>query len=175
VSARTLKYGTLLGLLVVAQALGCGGTGSYSGSVFRGDTTYHLDPPSAGYRRVDVEGANDLAWANESNGTVIQVNGSCSAGLDIPLVALTNHLLIGFTAREYVGDPELRPLSGREALFTHVRARFEGVPREMLLVVTKKNACVYDFALIAAPGAAFERARPDFERMVASFDAGTSR
>lgn len=158
-----------LGLLACFGAAACGGSGSYSRGVYHGDTTYHVDPPGEGYRRVDVEDSNDLAFVHDGDGTVIQVNGSCAPDLDIPLVALTNHLLIGFTAREYVGEPELRSLAGREALYTHVRARLDGVPRELMFVVTKKNACVYDFALVASPGGGFERARPLFERMVASF------
>lgn len=158
-------------MLLLALA-GCGHSGRYERGVYHGDATYRVDPPSGAFRRIDVEDANDLAWAQSDGDAVIQVNGSCDPALDIPLVALTNHLLMGFTEREYVGEPELFPLAGREALRTHVRAKLDGVPRELLLVVTKKDECVYDFALVARPGAHFEAARPQFEAMVQSFSTG---
>lgn len=156
-------------LLLLLLLAACGHSGRYEHGVYRGDATYRVDPPSGSWRRVDVEDANDLAWVQRDGSAVIQVNGSCDPALDIPLVALTNHLLMGFTEREYVGEQELLPLGGREALRTHVRAKLDGVPRELLLFVTKKNECVYDFGLIAAPGAEFEAARPAFEAMVQSF------
>ncbi len=156
-------------LLALSLCAACGGAGSYERGVFRGEATYHVDPPGGDWRRIEVEDQNDLAWVHAQGGAIIQVNGSCAAALDIPLVALTNHLLMGFTQREYVGEQELFELAGREALRSHVRARLDGVPRELLLVVTKKNECVFDFALVAGPGAEFEAARGTFEAMITSF------
>lgn len=158
----------VLSMLFVAA---CGGTGTYRNGEYRGSTSFHVDPPPAPYRRVSVEDQNDLAFVTD-DGVVVQVNGSCDPALDIPLPALTNHLLIGFTEREYVGEPELHDLDGREALHTRVRAKLDGVPRELYFVVTKKNACVYDLSLIAPPGARFEQALPVFQRMVGSFSSG---
>ena len=86
---------------------------------------------------------------------------------DVPLPALTKHLLFGFTERQ-VQSQERIPLDGREALVTHAMAKLDGVPRELVLVVLKKNGCVYDFAL-AAPHETFERARHDYEALVAGF------
>ena len=43
------------------------------------------------------------------------------------------------------------------------------MPRELLLYVIKKDECTYDFALVAAPGASYERAEADFERFVSGF------
>lgn len=170
---RTLAPAFLVAFVLISA--GCGGSGSYSRGVFHGETTYRVEPPSSRFHTIDVEDGNDLAWVDDADGTIIQVNGSCARALDIPLVALTNHLLIGFTAREYVGEPELRPMVGREALFTHVRARLDGVPRELLFVVTKKDECVYDFALVAAPGAPFERGRVEFDQIISSFSTEVTR
>lgn len=161
---------SIAALLTLTVLAGCGGSSSYVDGNYNGDATFHVDAPPAPFRRVSVEDANDLAFVTD-DGVVIQVNGSCDPALDIPLVALTNHLLIGFTEREYVGEPELRPLGGREALHTRVRAKLDGVARDLYFVVTKKNECVYDLSLIAPPGAAFERALPVFERMLASFES----
>lgn len=165
---------TRIALVLAAALVGCGGTGTYVDGEYRGDTSFHVESPPAPFRRISVEDSNDLAFADD-DGVVIQVNGSCDPALDIPLVALTNHLLIGFTEREYVGEPELRTLDGREALHTHVLAKLDGVPRELYFVVTKKNECVYDLSLIAPPGPRFEAARVTFDRMVAGFSSGGRR
>jgi len=116
---------------------------------------------------MNVQGQNDLAWAHHGHAAIIQANASCNPSLDIPLTALTNHLLIGFTERE-VAEQELVPMDGREALRTHMRAKLDGVPRELLLVVLKKDGCIYDFALVAPP-AGFERARGAYDAMLQSF------
>ncbi|MAQ15092.1 MAG: hypothetical protein CMN30_09910 [Sandaracinus sp.] len=156
-------------LLFVASALACGGpAGSYDGTVYRGpETGFTLPQPGNGWERVDVEESNDLAWAND--GAVIQVNASCDPGLDIPLEALTAHLMIGFTERNLVSQERV-PMAGREALRTHVQAKLDGVPRELVLVVLKKNECVYDFAAVAPPGSSFERTQPVFDGMLARFE-----
>ena len=104
------------------------------------------------------------------------MNSTCDQpDQDVPLQALTRHLLNGFTAYTFppVDEADLQtvPMDGREALRTHVVAKLDGVPRELLLVVMKKDDCIYDFALVAPPGAQFEQARPDFERLVTSFRA----
>jgi hypothetical protein len=86
----------------------------------------------------------------------------------VPLTALTNHLLLGFTERD-VQEQEIVPMDGREALRTHVVARLDGVPRELLFYVMKKDDCVYDLALLAPVGPQFERALVEFEPFVAGF------
>ena len=116
---------------------------------------------------MDVQGQNDLAWAHDGHAAIIQANASCNPSLDIPLAALTNHLLIGFTERE-LAEQELVPMDGREALRTHMRAKLDGVPRELLLVVLKKDGCVYDFALVAPP-TGFQSARSSYDAMLQSF------
>ena len=62
-----------------------------------------------------MNGQNDLAWRHPERGAIIQINASCDPSMDLPLRALTNHLLIGFTERE-IRDQQLLPMAGREAL-----------------------------------------------------------
>ncbi len=155
-------------LAALLCAVGCAGGGNYEGGVYQDDEArFRMADPGDGWESLAVEDANDLAWARD--GAVIQVNSSCDPSLDIPLPALTNHLMIGFTERDLVSQ-ELVPMAGREALRTHVRAKLDGVPREMVLVVLKKNECVYDFAAVTPPGPSFERARSELDAMLASFE-----
>lgn len=152
-------------------ALGCGGSGSLTGQQYRdGEASYRVGLLDSPWERLHVEDQNDLAWSRGDLRAIIQINASCDPALDIPLVALTNHLLIGFTERE-IESQELFPMASREALRTHLRAKLDGVPRELALVVLKKDGCVYDFALIVAPGPSFERARADFDQVLGGFSA----
>ncbi len=148
----------------------CGGaTSSFEGSTYADDeTSYSIGGVGDDWERLDVEQQNDLAWSHDGSGAVIQVNSSCDPALDIPLAALTNHLLIGFTDRE-IAAQEVIELDGREAMQTHVTAKLDGVTRELLLTVLKKNTCVYDFALVAAPGSSFQSARSAYDSLLSGF------
>jgi len=163
----------LLLLACLADLTACGGGGTYRGGEFSDDeAAYRVGAPGDGWRQVDVEGQNDLAWAHDELSAVIQVNASCDPALDIPLPALRNHLLIGFTDR-HVEREERVEVATREALRTHLRARLDGVPRELVLTVLKKDGCVYDLALVAPPGERYDAARRGYDALVAGFDAGS--
>jgi hypothetical protein len=160
---------TLTGLLILT-CVACGGGASYTEGTFTDrTTTFHVEPPGEGWRRLEVESQNDLAFEHAGTATVMQVNASCDAALDIPLVALTNHLLVGFTERSELEPQAVVPMDGREALRTHVLAKLDGVSRELLLTVLKKDGCVYDFALLGPPGAPFAEAQPAYDAMLAGF------
>ena len=169
-------YGILCLALACCAALGCGGA-TYTGDTFRdGPVSFRVEGLSSPWERVAVGDQNDLAWANDPLAAIAQVNATCDQpDQDVPLQALTRHLLNGFTAYTYppVDETDLQvvTLDGRDALRTHLVAKLDGVPRELLLVVMKKDNCLYDFALVAPPGQRFEQARPDFERLVSSFRA----
>lgn len=153
--------------LALVLAIGCGGP-TFSDNVYRdGEARYRVGELGPGWERIGMED-NDLAWHNERVGAVAAVNATCDPFQDVPLSALTNHLLIGFTDREHLSS-ETVPLDGREALRSRVVARLDGVPRELLLYVLKKDQCTYDFALIAPPGESYREAEAEFERMVAGF------
>ena len=119
---------------------------SYQGGVYRdAEASYHMGDLGPEWRRVDVDA--DLAFEASSLDAIMQVNATCDPSLDIPLSSLTNHLLIGFTEREGRTEETL-PFAEREALFTDVEAKLDGVRRRLRLVVLKKDGCVYDFALV---------------------------
>ena len=147
----------------------CGASGTYQSGVYRdAETSYAVASPGDGWDAIEVRDRNDLAWRNPRVGAIVQVNSTCSAEYDVPLTALTNHLLVGFTERD-LQSQELEAMDGREALRTHVLAKLDGVPRELMLVVLKKNDCTYDFALVAPPGEPFAAGRVSFDAMLRSF------
>jgi hypothetical protein len=156
-------------------AVGCATTGTLENGVYKGpQATYEIGPIGPGWKRLSVSDQNDLAWHNADKEAVMHVDAKCDPSLDIPLTALRAHLMIGFTEREILSE-ETVPMDGREALRTHFTARLDGVPREILMQILKKNYCVYDFALITPPGPAFESALGDFDTLVEGFHTISDR
>lgn len=174
-----VRAATVVPLVIAPMLLGLaacsGGGGQLRGTRYSDrEASYRIGPLSSEWQRLSVEDQNDLAWRSEPLASIVQVNATCDPGSDVPLTALTNHLLMGFTERDLRAQ-DIVPMDGREALRTHVVARLDGVPRELLFYVMKKDDCVYDLALLAPPGAQFERALVEFEPFVAGFTTETTR
>ncbi|MCB9707764.1 MAG: hypothetical protein H6714_03085 [Myxococcales bacterium] len=146
----------------------CGAGQLHNGRYNDSEASYRVGRLGPSWQRIDVDDDNDLAWHNPRAGAVIQVNASCSRDLDIPLVALTNHLLMGFTER-HIRSQQLIALDSREALLTRLDASLDGQPRELALVVLKKNGCVFDFSLIARPSARSGDLFSSFKTFVSGF------
>lgn len=154
----------LAGAIVVFAA--CGGA-SLSGRIFdNGRVRYRVGELPSGWRELDADG--DVAFLHRERAAIISVHARCDRDEDdVPLQSLTQHLLIGFTARE-VESQDVMPFDGREAMRTVVRARLDGVPRQLTLYVMKKNGCVYDL-LYAAPPERFAEGAEEFEAFVRGF------
>ena len=156
-------------------AAGCAHTSTLENGVYRGrQSTYQIGPVGAGWQRITVSDKSDVAWFSEATGTVMHVDSKCDPSLDIPLTALRAHQMIGFTNREVLSEDTV-PMDSREALRTRFTAKLDGVPREVLMQILKKDGCVYDFALIGPPGAQFEQALPDFDAFVDGFHTISER
>lgn len=110
---------------------------------------------------------NDLAFMAKDSTHSMAINSTCEGHEDAPLAVLTQHLLMGFTDRTRVSQ-ELRPMDGRESLQSHYQARLDGVPIELLLVVMKKDGCVYDLTYLAPKGR-FDEKLDSFERLLQQF------
>lgn len=153
-------------LFIFAGFAGCRGTlanGVYS----RDGIAYRVAaPPSADWREVGFAD-NDLAWAARGSPHVLAMNSTCQNFDDAPLEVLTNHLVMGFTNREWVRREKFM-LDGREAERSQVNASLDGVPTTLQLVVVKKNDCVHDIMYVSPLGqeAAHQR---DFDALVAGF------
>ncbi len=166
---RTCAF--LSGAALAAGA--CGGTAHMEGGVYEDEhVQYRVTSPSDGWRQVEIETAN-AAWLNDELGASLLVNSHCEGVQDAPLEALANHLLIGWTERDIVHERKLE-LSRREALEREVSAKLDGVPRRVMLLVLKKDGCVYDVVLSASPES-FPRAKPGYEAVVGSLDIAPRR
>lgn len=164
---RRLSVALVLALWALSSALGCGRVTLEQG-VFRDDKVhYRLAEPPAPWREVRLETA-DAAWLHDGWGASLLVNSHCEGVQDAPLGSLANELLIGFTERNVLREERLE-LSRREALEREVSARLDGVPRRLVVLVVKKDGCVYD-VVFSSPPANFESAREGYEVLRAGFE-----
>ena len=170
-----LKFAPLLKSALAFCALGvavsstaCGGSASFDGQVFHGGrTSFKAGPIPASWERLHLDGPLLAFHDRESDGS-IDVYAQCGKDADdVPLVALTKHLLIGFTEREFK-EEKLVQLDGREGMHTRVDAKLDGVKMSLDLYVLKKDGCVYDLVYVAYPDR-FPRGISGFSSFVAGF------
>jgi hypothetical protein len=160
----------LLFLLVGLWAAACAST-TFDGQTFRqGELAFRLGPVPADWERLDADDTL-LAFRDRRDAATVAVNGRCGKdGDDVPLAALTHHLFLHFTARE-IADQSTLMLDGREALRTAMTAKLDGVPKHFVVVVLKKDGCVYDFLRIGDD----DSGAAEFDRFVHGFATlGTS-
>jgi hypothetical protein len=156
-------------MVVICVGLLLGGCRSVSlrdGVVSTSDTSYRIGPVGADWHQVNLSGS-DFAWVTSPADYAFWVNSTCKEYQDVPLVALNRQLLIGFTDVQKV-EQRTDTLDGRETLLTHYIAKLDGVPRELGLVVVKKDGCIYDFAYVTPLGGYVARAG-DFQAFFNGF------
>jgi hypothetical protein len=164
-----------LALLFVVLPLGavaaCGHGDSFEGGILhKGELAIHVGPVPAQWQRVRIAGA-DLAYRDEAREGSTMFDVRCGRGSDAPLTVLTEHLIMGTTARDFVSQETL-PLDDREALHTLMRAKLDGVPMQYDIYVLKKDGCVYDLVYVAPP-ARFTAGSADFERFALGLRASS--
>ena len=155
-------------LALALALLACGPKTSFDGTTYRGDgVAFKVGKPPSTWRRMDAA-RGLLAFRDEASHATILVNGRCNEdGDDVPLQALMGHLFLRFTER-VTDEEEVVAFDGREALRTVLSAKLDGVPKRFSALVFKKDGCVYDMVLIAAPET-FADVRPRFDQFVQSF------
>ena len=158
--------GSLAGAALLLAA--CASSG-FDGHVYRDDEVhFRVGPVPSAWRKLDVDDTR-LAFRDDAANATVAVNGRCGLdGDDVPLTSLTQHLFLQFTERTQLSQKAVS-LDGREALRTEISAALDGVRKQYLVYVLKKDSCVYDFMYIAADSAPGSRA--EFERFVQGFAA----
>lgn len=154
--------------LAFSLAAACAGDGHVKDGTYHDKkVSYRLGMPGDGWSDLRLDAAN-VAWFNEAHSATLMVNSHCDGVKDAPLTGLTEDLLIGLTDRA-VESQVARPWARREALETIAIGKIDGVERKLALFVLKKDGCVYDIVLGAAP-AQFAAALPAFQRVRDGFD-----
>src|SRR3954471_1089891 len=159
--------------LVLLPLLGCTTHHQVSQGVFAKDgVRYRVGELSRSWRPLEVD-SNDIAYISSDSPHSLAVNSTCTPDGDASLQVLTAHLLMGFTDRERVAEEHVT-MDGRDSLRSRYQAKLDGVPVEMMLVVLKKDGCVYDFTYLSPPGR-FDEKRQSFEQVLAEFHAEEAR
>jgi len=162
---RFLETALSVVLACVASA-GCASSG-FDGRVYHDeDMRFRVGPIPSAWRAIEVDDAR-LAFRDDAANATVALNGRCKVdGDDVPLASLTQHLFLEFTERTQLSQKAVN-LDGREALRTEVSASLDGVKKQYLVYVLKKDSCVYDFMYIAGDSA--PQGRAEFERFVQGF------
>ena len=121
------------------------------------------------WRPVHVEGGT-LAFRDEPHLASILLDARCyQKDDDVPLLALTDHLVMGTTDRQ-IATQDTIPFDGRDAMHSRLRAKLDGVAMDYDIFVLKKDGCVYDFVYVAPPAkAADDEGTAAFERFTGTF------
>lgn len=153
-----------LAALLAACAAGRVADGAYENRA----TGFRIPVPAGPWAQVAVPEA-EVAFRHVTAAATIAAFSSCEGPPRAPLRVLARRLFFGLKERE-VMEQAPASLDGAEALRTVVRADQEGTPVIVESVVARRGACVYDLVLAAAPGA-YPALRPEFERVVAGWQA----
>lgn len=157
-----------LAVLSTAVLAGCASSEkTFDGHVFHdGRIAFRTGDVPPGWKRIDVTDAS-LAFRDEAHGASVLLNARCGMrDDDVPLTALTAHLIMGTTERSYSKE-ETIPFDGREARHTLLAAKLDGVLLDYDIYVEKKDGCVYDFVYVSPPGE--KTGTAEFERFVGDF------
>ncbi len=165
-SARAVRFA--LALISPISCEACASGASFGGGVYRdAHVAFQLESVPIGWRPIRVSDAT-LAFRDDAHEASVLINGRCIPDDgDAPLASLTEHLIIGTTARQFSLE-ETVAMDGREARHTVLQAKLDGVLMAYDIFVLKKNGCVYDLVYVGSPGD-LRGGTSDFERLARSF------
>jgi hypothetical protein len=128
---------------------------------------YDVGEPGAGWTVVEPGGA-DRAWHHEGQGATIFTDSNCTPRYDeLNPQDLATELVAGLREEEKLRD-EVVTLAGREGVLRVHRGKIDGVPVQLGLLVVNRDACTYDFTLVAPPER-FDEGAPAWERVWRGF------
>jgi hypothetical protein len=168
--ARAGRAALLTTVALALVAAGCAGRRLDNG-VYRSEHGYRVVVPGPRWAVVEDSPA-DLELRREDGRAAMLVAATCRrAATRLHPANLERHLLLGLRERETLSEEETS-LASRRGVHTVVEGRMRDHPERVRIesYTVKDARCVYDL-LFVAPVAAFDSAREDFARFVASFAA----
>jgi hypothetical protein len=140
--------GALVALVALEGATACAPAAHRRAQRLEG--RYTLGNPGEGWVEVPAGGA-DRAWRNERAGATLYADSNCGPRFDEQHAgALATELLGGLQDVVRVEERAL-PLAGRVGVARTHTARLDGVPVHLVIGVLNRDACTYDFVVIAPP------------------------
>ncbi len=161
-SRRPRSIPLLFAVALLAGCTGCARADALDGRIYRkSGVEVRMGAIPVSWRRIEVDGA-DVAFRDDAREGSVLFDVRCGRrDEDAPLSVLTEHLIMGTTAREFDAEDTV-PFDQREALHTLLRAKLDGVPMQYDIYVMKKDGCVYDLVYVAPPGR-FAEGAAEFE------------
>lgn len=128
---------------------------------------YTVEAPADGWAAARAGGA-DRAFYNDALGAAIYTDSNCGPRFDEAHAGiLATELLAGLQDVQTLRDEPLS-LAGRTGVLRVHTGTLDGVPVQVALGVLNRDACTYDFTLVAPP-ARFDAAFTAYDRLVRSF------
>ena len=141
--------------------------GYKEGRVLTKQGFYSVGSLSPEWERMKV-GKAVVAFYNPQLKSTISTDSFCDQAYnDSSLKNLTTHLFPGLQDTDVV-DQEPFMLGGRGALQTLIKAKLDGVPVMVNIVVVKKDWCLFDFFLVSEKDY-YARAAEDFQAFYQGF------
>jgi hypothetical protein len=113
------------------------------------------------------EAGTDFVFENTKSKAIISVNSVCGRYPTATLQSLASQLSAPISQGEVVEERELT-LDGRDAFLKRVHGKIDGVAVQSLVVVVRKNNCLFDFALLKS-GALVESDTEPFLKFLSEF------
>lgn len=133
----------------------------------RSASVFSFPEPLKGWKALPLsEGAQRL-YQHLKTGSVLSVSSLCDRYATAPLTRLVRNPLSPLGAYKEIESQKLR-ISDRDAEQLHVSGTLDGVKVEVLMIVLRKNECIFDFSLQATPQIQ-NGVKSDFLKMVKGF------
>ena len=130
-------------------------------------TDFSFPEPLKGWKSLPLsEGAQRL-YQHSSTGSVLSMSSLCDRYATAPLNRLLRTPLSSLGAYKELEFKNLR-ISDRDAEQLHVSGSLDGVKVEVVMIVLRKNECIFDFSLQATPQIQ-NVVKNDFLKMVKGF------
>lgn len=128
---------------------------------------YTLQEPGPGWLPVGP-GGGDYAWHHDGMGATIYSDSNCGPRYrETRIEDLATELVIGL--RDAIMDfEEYQQVAGREGIVRTHSGRLDGVPVRLAVAVVNRDACTYDFVLVAPQGK-LDEAMPAWTRAMEGF------
>ncbi len=128
---------------------------------------FSFPEPLKGWKALPLsEGAQRL-YQHISTGSVLSVSSLCDRYSTAPLTRLVRTPLTPLAHYKELDAQKLR-LDNRDAEQLHVSGTLDGVKVEIVMIVLRKNECIFDFSLQSSPQIQ-KNVKNDFLTMVKGF------
>lgn len=111
--------------------------------------------------------ASDYAFANPISNSIITVNSLCGKYASTSLKHLTENLMGGINDIQTTNRQTLNFVA-REALWSEMTGKTDGVPVYLVVQIVRKNDCIYDFILISSTDEIRKKDMIDFKQLLST-------